>query len=81
MNCRLVVRNKQGPAEVLEFIAEGLEAGQQVFALGGPAYLKDIAHNLGESGLRVETLLRNGRLGMVDRFTIYVSSRKNSRNR
>jgi len=62
MNCRLVVRNKQGPAEVLEFIAEGLEAGQQVFALGGPAYLKDIAHNLGESGLRVETLLRNGRL-------------------
>src|SRR6266568_1615423 len=61
-SCRLVMRRKEGLPELVEFVVGGLEAGQQVFALGGPAYLKDIAHNLGESGLRVETLLRNGRL-------------------
>ena len=61
-HCRLVVRNKDGAPEVLDFVVAGLEAGQQVFAMAGPAQLKEIAHRLGESGLRPDALLRNGRL-------------------
>jgi hypothetical protein len=61
-SCRLVVRKDKGPAEVLEFVAAGLEMGQQVVALAGPNCLKDLAHSLTESGLRPEALLRNGRL-------------------
>jgi len=60
--CRLVVRKKEGPSEVLDFVVAGLEAGQQVFTLGGPAHLKALACRLTESGLRPEALLRNGRL-------------------
>ena len=60
--CRLVMRRKEGPPELVEFVVAGLEAGQQVFALGGPAYLKDIACSLGASGLRPDSLLRTGRL-------------------
>src|SRR5439155_560138 len=61
-SCRLVMRRKEGLPELVEFVVGGLEAGQQVFALGGPAYLKDIACNLGASGLRPDSLLRTGRL-------------------
>ncbi len=61
-SCRLVVRREKGLAEILQFVAAGLEVGQQVVALAGPTYLKDLAHALGESGLRPESLLHNGRL-------------------
>jgi hypothetical protein len=60
--CQLLLRRKEGLPEILEFVMAGLEARQQVFAMGGPAHLKDIAHNLGAKGLRPDALLRNGRL-------------------
>jgi hypothetical protein len=60
--CRLVVRKEKGPAEVVEFVVAGLEVGQQVVVVAGPACLKDLAHSLTESGLRPKSLLRNGRL-------------------
>jgi hypothetical protein len=62
VGCRLVVRKKERAPEILDFVVAGLEAGQQVFAMAGAAHLKEIAHSLSESGLRPETLLRNGRL-------------------
>src|SRR3989442_13537693 len=61
-SCRLVMRRKEGLPELAEFVVAGLEAGKQVFAMGGPAYLKDIACSLGGSGLRPDSLLRTGRL-------------------
>jgi MEDS: MEthanogen/methylotroph, DcmR Sensory domain len=61
-SCRLVTRSKEGLPEVVAFVVAGLEAGQQVFAMGGPAHLKDIACSLGGSGLKPESLLRAGRL-------------------
>lgn len=60
--CRLVVRKERGPGEILQFVAGGLEMGQQVVALAGPTCLKDLARSLTENGLRPEALLRNGRL-------------------
>ncbi len=60
--CRIVVRKEKALAEVLQFVIAGVEIGQQVVALAGPACLKDLALGLTESGLRSETLLRNGRL-------------------
>ena len=60
--CRLVVRKEKGPSEILQFLIAGLEVGQQVVAIAAPSCLKDLACSLGESGLRPETLLRNGRL-------------------
>lgn len=63
--CRLVVRKNQAPAEILQFVTAGLEIGQQVVALGGPTCLKDLARGLSESGLRLEALLRNGRLVLL----------------
>ena len=60
--CRLVVRTKEGAPEILNFVVAGIEAGQQVFAMAGAARLKELAHRLGESGLRPDTLLHNGRL-------------------
>ena len=60
--CRLVVRKKESAPEILDFVVAGLEAGQQVFTMAGPAHLKEIAHRLSESGLRPDTLLHNGRL-------------------
>jgi len=61
-SCRLVVRKDKSPVEVLQFVVSGLEMGQQVVALAGPGCLKDLARSLTESGLKTETLLRNGRL-------------------
>lgn len=60
--CRLVVRTKEGTPEILDFVVAGLEAGQQVFAMAGASRLRELAHHLCESGLRPDTLLRNGRL-------------------
>jgi DcmR-like sensory protein len=62
ISCRFVLRREKGTAEVLQFITSGLEIGQQVVALAGPTYLKDLARTLGQMGLRPECLLRNGRL-------------------
>jgi DcmR-like sensory protein len=60
--CRLVVREQKSLNEVLDFVKAGLEIGQQVVTMAGPACLKDLALALGEDGLRPETLLRSGRL-------------------
>lgn len=60
--CRLLVRRKPGPVEVTQFVVGGVEIGQQIVVLAGPAWLKELARILSESGLRPETLIRNGRL-------------------
>jgi hypothetical protein len=60
--CRLVVREQKGLTEVLDFVKAGIEIGQQVVTMAGPACLKDLALALGEDGLRPEILLRSGRL-------------------
>ncbi len=60
--CRLVIRQERGLTEVLQFVTAGLEIGQQVVALAGPRFLKDLALRLGEKGLKPESLLHNGRL-------------------
>jgi hypothetical protein len=60
--CRLLVHPEEGLPATLQFVVAGLEAGQQVFAMAGPARLKELAHCLGQGGLRPETLLHNRRL-------------------
>lgn len=60
--CRLIVRKKPGPTEVLQFVVGGIEIGQQIVVLAGPRWLKDLARTLSENGLRPETLIRNNRL-------------------
>ncbi len=60
--CRLLVRKERSLAEIWQFVVSGLEIGQQVVALGGPACLKELAHGLSDHGLRPEALLRSGRL-------------------
>jgi hypothetical protein len=60
--CRFVVRKERGPAEVVQFVASGLEMGQQVVVVAGPGCLKDLARSLTESGFRPEAMLHNGRL-------------------
>jgi hypothetical protein len=60
--CRLVVRKKPGPTEILQFVVGGVEIGQQIVVLAGPAWLKDLARTLSENGLRPEALIRNRRL-------------------
>jgi MEDS: MEthanogen/methylotroph, DcmR Sensory domain len=61
-SCQLLVRSQEGPSEVLQFIAQGLEIGQQVVALAEANYLKHVARALSESGLQPQSLLRSGRL-------------------
>jgi hypothetical protein len=61
--CRLVVRKDK--SEILQFVVSGLEAGQQVVALAAPGCLKDIAHGVGDSGLKPDALVRNGRLVLL----------------
>jgi hypothetical protein len=61
-SCRLVVRKKPGPTEILQFVVGGVEIGQQIVVLAGPAWLKDLARSLSENGLRPEALIRNRRL-------------------
>jgi hypothetical protein len=48
--------------EIVQFITDGLEIGQQVVAMAGPTCLKELARVLGLNGMRPETLLRTGRL-------------------
>lgn len=61
-SCRLLVRRKPGPVEIIQFVVGGVEIGQQIVVLAGPAWLKELARILSENGLRAETLIRNGRL-------------------
>jgi hypothetical protein len=60
--CRMVMRKDVGLSEVLQFVIEGLQIGQQVVAMAGPAFLRELAHDLGENGMRPEGMLRNGKL-------------------
>lgn len=60
--CRLVVRRQEALVDVLQFVIEGLEVGQQVVVLAAPACLKHLARTLGEHGLRSDAMLHNGRL-------------------
>jgi len=60
--CRVVVRKDEKLAEISQFVVEGLQIGQQVVAMAGPKFLRELAQELGECGLRSEALLRNGRL-------------------
>ncbi|MGH9446473.1 MAG: hypothetical protein ACRD3O_12210, partial [Terriglobia bacterium] len=60
--CQVVVRNDQGWARIMQFVIEGLQIGQQVVAMAGPRFLRELAGDLGERGLRPEIMLRNGRL-------------------
>lgn len=62
VSCRVVVRNNGGLSQVSQFVFEGLQIGQQVVAMAGPQFLRELAQDLGESGLRPEAMLRNGRL-------------------
>ena len=71
--CRLVVRNQEGASAALDFVVAGLEAGQQVFALAGPAYLKALAQRLTENGLRPDAALRNGRLVFLTAPSFFTS--------
>ncbi len=60
--CRLLVRRHPDPAEVVQFVGNGLEVGQQIVVLAGPAWLKDLAGALSAKQYRPDVLLRNGRL-------------------
>jgi len=60
--CRLVVRKEKSLSEILQFAIAGLEIGQQVVVMAGPTCLKDIAHGLGETGLKTDALLHSERL-------------------
>lgn len=60
--CRLVVRKEKGSGEILQFVAGGLEMGQQGVVLAGAKCLKELASGLTELGLKPEMLLRNDRL-------------------
>jgi hypothetical protein len=60
--CRLVIRKEKGLSEISQFVVGGLEIGQQVVVLAGPACLKEVARNLGDHGLRPDALLHSGRL-------------------
>lgn len=60
--CRLLVRKKPGPREIVQFVVGGVEIGQQIVVLAGPAWLKELARILSEHGLRPETLIRNSRV-------------------
>ena len=60
--CRLVVGKEAALPEIAEFVTAGLQIGQQVVAMAGPNCLKEIAHSLGQAGLRPDAALRSGRL-------------------
>jgi len=60
--CQLVIRKEKGLSEILQFVIAGLEIGQQVVVMAGPACLKDLARGLGDHGMRADALLHSGRL-------------------
>ena len=60
--CRLVIRKDKGLSEILQFVISGIEIGQQVVILAGPACLKEVARGLSETGLKTDALLHSGRL-------------------
>jgi hypothetical protein len=62
VSCRVLVRKDQSLAELSRFVIEGFQIGQQVVTMAGPGFLRELAHELSESGLRPEGMLRNGRL-------------------
>jgi hypothetical protein len=62
VGCRLVLRKEEGLTATLQFVFAGLEAGQQIFALAGPARLKQLANRLADAGLHPERLLHHRRL-------------------
>ena len=63
--CRLVIRKEKSLSEVVQFSTAGLEIGQQVVVMAGPACLKDIAHGISETGLKTDALLHSGRLVLL----------------
>ena len=56
------MRKDENFIEVSRFVVEGLQIGQQVVAMAGPGFLRELAHDLGENGFKPEGMLRNGRL-------------------
>lgn len=62
IGCRVVIRNDHDSSQIMQFAVEGLQIGQQVVVMAGPQFLRELANDLGESGMRPEPLLRNGRL-------------------
>lgn len=60
--CHLVVRRNPDPSEVLEFVVSGVEVGQQIIAVGGPTWLRELGRSLSEGGLRSDILVRTGRV-------------------
>jgi hypothetical protein len=60
--CRLLLRKEKSLSEILQFSIAGLEIGQQVVVMAGPACLKEIAHGLAETGLKTDALFHSGRL-------------------
>ncbi|MGH9469791.1 MAG: hypothetical protein ACRD1N_05545 [Terriglobia bacterium] len=62
ISCRVLIRSDHDSSQVMQFAVEGLQIGQQVVVMASPQFLRELAHDLGESGMRPEPLLRNGRL-------------------
>ena len=60
--CKLVVGNGEYRVQLMEFVVAGLEAGQQILAIGAPDFLREIAWHLTESGHKPEGMLHNERL-------------------
>lgn len=58
--CKVVIQNDQNL--VSQFVIEGLQIGQQVVAMAGPRFLRELAQSLGGCGMRPDVSLRNGRL-------------------
>ena len=58
----MLVRSDQRLTQVSQFVIEGLQIGQQVMAMAGARFLRELAQDLSQSGLRPDAMLRNGRL-------------------
>ncbi len=74
--CRFFIRTQAEPLEVLQFVISGLEVGQQVVALAGPTWLKELAASLNGKGFRSECMLRSGRLVFLTAPHCFVRSAK-----
>jgi len=60
--CRMAVRNEFSTTQISQFVIEGLQIGQQVVAMAGARFLRELAQDLSQSGLRPDAMLHNGRL-------------------